>query len=130
MAASIDLFVYGTLMREDCLASLTGRRFPRRKAELSGFERIVPPSGYPYITPKAGARVQGFLLLGVDFTSLAVLDNYEEEGHLYHRRRVEVTAGSLRIPCEVYVGDVEALKARFGAGSENGQPTDGRSTSS
>ncbi|TMA58042.1 MAG: gamma-glutamylcyclotransferase, partial [Deltaproteobacteria bacterium] len=90
MTAEVDLFVYGTLMSESCLYALTERYFPRREAKLSGFERIVPSTGYPYIIPKAGAWVQGLLLLGVDLIALAALDQYESEGVLYHRRRVEV----------------------------------------
>ena len=77
MTAEIDLFVYGTLVSESCLSSLTGRYFPRREAKLSGFERLVPSTGYPYIIPKAGACVQGFLLSGVDPIALAALDQYE-----------------------------------------------------
>jgi len=114
MAACVDLFVYGTLMSENLLYSLTRCHFSRREAELTGFARIVPVTGYPYIIPQAKARVRGVLLFRVDCTSLAALDRYEEEGHLYHRRRVEVIVGDAHIPCDVYVGNVAALTARFG----------------
>src|SRR5262245_22683022 len=113
MTACVDLFVYATLMSEIRLYSLTQRHFPRCGAELPGFERIVPSTGYPYIIPKIKGRVLGILLRDIDPTSLAVLDQYEEEGHLYHRRRVEVIISDARVPCEVYVGNVEALQARF-----------------
>ena len=113
MTAEIDLFVYGTLMDEGIFYSLTGRHFPRREAELFGFERIIPKNGYPYIIPQSDARVQGFLLSGVDPSTLAILDDYEEEGCLYRRCRVEVLIDRRRMPCVTYVGDVAALTAYF-----------------
>jgi len=111
MVAEVDLFVYGTLMDESVLYSLTGRRFPKSAAELSGFERCNPANGYPYIIPNPGARVRGILLSGIDPTALAALDRYEEEGRLYHRCQVEVTTNGRRVTCETYIGDVEAFKA-------------------
>jgi gamma-glutamylcyclotransferase (GGCT)/AIG2-like uncharacterized protein YtfP len=111
MADEVDLFVYGTLMNESVLCSLTGRSFPRCEAELSGFERFTPNHGYPYIVPNPKARVHGILLTGIDQAALAALDRYEEEGHLYHRCRVEVTMSGRRVPCETYVGDAEVLEA-------------------
>ena len=105
------LFVYGTLMNESILHSLTGRFFPRSEAELSGFERFTPDHGYPYIVPNPRTRVRGILLIGIDQVALSALDHYEEEGHLYHRCRVEVTVSSRRVSCETYVGNVEALEA-------------------
>ena len=110
MADEVDLFVYGTLMNESVLYSLTGRYFPRYEAELSGFERFIPNNGYPCIVPNPRARVQGILLAGIDPTALAALDRYEEEGYLYHRCRVEVTVGDRCMPCETYVGDAAALE--------------------
>ncbi|MBI3798007.1 MAG: gamma-glutamylcyclotransferase [Deltaproteobacteria bacterium] len=111
MADEVDLFVYGTLMNESVLCSLTGRSFPRYEAELSGFERFTPNHGYPYIVPNPRARVRGILLTGIDQAALAALDRYEEEGQLYHRCRVEVTVDGCRVSCETYVGNVEALRA-------------------
>jgi len=111
MAGEVHLFVYGTLMDESVLRSLTGRSFPGDEAELSGFERFTPDHGYPYIVPNPRAQVHGILLVGIDQAALAALDRYEEEGHLYHRCRVEVTVGWRRVSCETYVGDAEILKA-------------------
>lgn len=113
MTDEVDLFVYGSLMDEGILSSLTGRHFPRREAELLGFERITPKNGHPYIIPKGEARVQGFLLSGIDPSTLAILDDYEEEGRLYHRCRVEVFVANRRISCETYIGDIAALIAYF-----------------
>lgn len=118
LAKGVDLFVYGTLMSEEHLYSLTGRHFRRREAELPGYERIIPNAGYPYIIPNPGARVKGYLLYDIDSASLSTLDQYEDEGVLYHRRRVEVEVGGKKVVCETYLGDVEGLKAHFGEAVE------------
>ena len=101
--AGAALFVYGTLMDEERLEQLTGRRFPRRRARLEGFARILAGHGYPTIVPQAGGRVEGVLLEGVDAASLAALDAYEDEGRLYARRPAEVLVDGERVACEVYV---------------------------
>ena len=106
------LFVYGTLMSEARLHALTGRRFPRRPARLEGFERIRPLHGYPYIVPTPGGAVEGFLIEGVDPAALGALDAYEDEGRLYLRRPVEVLVGERRVPCETYIGNPDAVRAR------------------
>ena len=97
------LFVYGTLMDEERLEQLTGRRFPRRRARLEGFARILAGHGYPTIVPQASARVEGVLVEDVDAASLAALDVYEDAGRLYARRPAEVLVDGERVPCEVYV---------------------------
>jgi len=100
----VALFVYGTLTDEERLEQLTGRRFPRRRATLEGFARVVAAHGYPTIVPQAGGRVEGVLVEGVDAASLAALDAYEDAGRLYARRPAEVLVDGKRVPCDVYVG--------------------------
>ena len=97
------LFVYGTLLDEERVHALTGRRFPRRRATLEGFARVVAAHGYPTIVPQAGARVEGVLVEDVDAASLAALDVYEDAGRLYARRPTEVLVDGEPVPCEVYV---------------------------
>lgn len=104
MPGGVSLFVYGTLMDEERLHGLTGRRFARRPARLEGYARLVGTSGYPFVVPQARGLVDGFLLEDVDPASLRLLDRYEDEGRLYVRRPVEVIAGGRRIDCEAYVG--------------------------
>src|SRR3989442_11883064 len=58
------LFVYGTLTDEERLEQLTGRRFPRRRATLEGFARVVAAHGYPTIVPQAGRPGRGVLGAG------------------------------------------------------------------
>jgi len=99
----VALFVYGTLMDEERLELLTGRRFSRRRAALEGFARVVAAHGYPTVVPQAGARVEGVLVEDVDAASLAALDAYEDAGRLYARRPAEVLVDGERVPCEVYL---------------------------
>jgi gamma-glutamylcyclotransferase (GGCT)/AIG2-like uncharacterized protein YtfP len=103
------LFVYGTLTDPECVVAVTGRRFARRPARLDGYARIAPAGGYPYVVPRAGASVDGFVLDGLDADALRALDRYEDEGRLYVRTPVEVAVAGERVACETYVG---ALIAR------------------
>lgn len=109
--AGTSLFVYGTLMSEELLHSLTGRRFPRCPATLEDHTRVFPDElrGYPHIIPRPGERVAGVLIEDVDPTSLRALDAYEEEGRLYLRRPIEVSARGERVACETYLGNLAGL---------------------
>src|SRR5262245_30603977 len=98
------LFVYGTLLDDARVKTVTGRRFPRRTARLDGWERIAPTGGYPYIIARPGAVVHGALLEDVDADSLRALDRYEDEGRLYVRRPVTVIVDGEAVACETYVG--------------------------
>jgi gamma-glutamylcyclotransferase (GGCT)/AIG2-like uncharacterized protein YtfP len=100
--AGISLFVYGTLLNDDLVRTLTGQVFSKRPATLDGFARVQPPGDYPYITRAPGARVDGWLLDGVDAASLEKLDTYEGDGYL--RTRIEVSVGGVRVACESYIG--------------------------
>jgi gamma-glutamylcyclotransferase (GGCT)/AIG2-like uncharacterized protein YtfP len=120
------LFVYGSLISEARLRALTARSFPRRPARLDGFERITPPNGYPYIVPKPGSAIEGWLIEDVDPASLARLDAYEDEGRLYLRRPAEVTASGVRVACETYVGNVPADPAGGAPITGRGSPGHGR----
>src|SRR5439155_9200026 len=100
----VELFVYGTLMDEERVFAVTGRRFPARPARLEGYRRIMSGRGYPYVAPAPGSHVDGLLLEGIDAASLRALDRYEDEGTLYLRQRVEVIVAGAWVGCETYVG--------------------------
>lgn len=112
--AGTSLFVYGTLMSEALLQALTGRWFPRCPATLEGYARVFPEAlrGYPHIIPRAGEHVEGFLIEDVDPASLRTLDAYEDEGRLYLRQSIEVTARGGRVACETYVANLDGLSGR------------------
>ncbi len=110
-----NLFVYGTLMDDANVRSLTGRTFSTEPAILWDYERIVPNMGYPYIVPKPGLSVSGVVLKSIDRDSLFRLDNYEREGDLYDRIKVVLEAeGSGTMEAYVYVGRPHTLKAHYG----------------
>jgi gamma-glutamylcyclotransferase (GGCT)/AIG2-like uncharacterized protein YtfP len=100
----INLFVYGTLLDPQRVATLTGKRFMWVEATLAGFERRESSLGYPYVRPQAGAVVHGILLGSIDPHSLHRLDVYEAEGELYRRQLVEVQVFGVSMPAMAYVG--------------------------
>lgn len=87
----MDLFVYGTLVEEELVFELTGRRFARLPATLHGYRREMVQGGFPRVLPDPAAQVEGFLLCDIDPASLRVLDLYEDEGRLYRRISVSVS---------------------------------------
>jgi gamma-glutamylcyclotransferase (GGCT)/AIG2-like uncharacterized protein YtfP len=98
-------------MDDALVCELTGRRFAKKSAVLSGYRRVVAESGYAYIVPEADAAVEGFVLFGVDDEALGIFDRYEDAGRLYRRVEVTVTVGSNRCRSMVYAGNVDALNA-------------------
>lgn len=100
----MNLFVYGTLMDDEFVVRLTGRRVPREAAVLSGYQKIVPEGGYPYLVPDADGKVDGFLLRDVDSESLRLFDQYEDEGRLYRRTAAIVSVAGRQQHCMTYVG--------------------------
>jgi gamma-glutamylcyclotransferase (GGCT)/AIG2-like uncharacterized protein YtfP len=112
--AHTALFVYGTLMADECVFAVTGRRFRRQPAVLEGYARITPPGAYPYIVRQAGSSVDGSVLFEIDPASLEGLDRYEDEGRLYVRTPVEARCGDERTACDTYVGNVSERPATAG----------------
>ena len=102
MPRAARLFVYGTLLDDDRLQAVVGRRLPRRAARLARHRRIWPAGEYPYLVPDPTASVEGVLIEGLDVRTLAALDAYEAVGHLYVRERVVVTCDGTRMRCWVY----------------------------
>ena len=109
--AGARLFVYGTLLDDSCVVRVTGRRFAWRPARLVGWRRVTPRRGYPYVVADAAAHVDGRMLDALDAAAVAALDRYEDAGRLYHRRRVTALVDGAPVACDVYVGDVDALRA-------------------
>ena len=99
----MDLFVYGTLVDDDLVAQLTGRRFPKRAARLRGYRKHTPDGSYPYIVADEAAEVDGFVLTGIDASALRAFDEYEDEGRLYRRLEVLVTVEENLQPAFAYV---------------------------
>jgi len=79
MAACVDVFVYGTLMDENFLYSLTRCRFLRSEAELAGFERVSPSNGYPYIVPNPNRVAGSFFLMSMPRLSRSLMTMKRKE---------------------------------------------------
>ena len=106
------VFVYGTLMDDALVLSLTGRRFRKQAAVLIGYGKRTPAGGYPYVVPGAGEMVEGFVLHSVDAEALHRFDQYEVEGQLYRRTDVTVLIDGEPHASVVYVGIPEAVAER------------------
>jgi gamma-glutamylcyclotransferase (GGCT)/AIG2-like uncharacterized protein YtfP len=110
----IDLFVYGTLMNDEYVRLLLKRAVPAQAADLHHYLRIAPSWSFPFVVKHHGAVTHGRILKGIDRDELAILDEFEDEGRLYHRVPVVVRIGDLRQRCQVYVGDIQNLQRSFG----------------
>ncbi|MGE0152524.1 MAG: gamma-glutamylcyclotransferase family protein [Reyranellaceae bacterium] len=74
-------FFFGTLLDEEVLAFVVGRRVPetdKRPAILSGYRRVKAQGvTYPIVVPRAGAEVAGLLVSGLDEAEAKRLIAYE-----------------------------------------------------
>lgn len=95
------VFVYGTLMRRERAEHLMAEGEFAGEATLRGYA-IYDLGRYPGILPQAGAEVDGELYF-VSGKMLAAMDEYEDEGSLYYRRKVPVEGENGRTEAWVYV---------------------------
>ena len=109
MSSTLNLFVYGTLTDPSRLHEITGKSYSTSAAYLKDFKKLASRFGYPYIVPHRGSTVKGLLVWDVDEHSLKRLDEYEDEGRFYFRKKVAVLCGGAKVSCEVYVGAPESL---------------------
>ena len=97
----IPLLVYGTLMKgERAHHMVEGFRFDGRW--LLRDYAMYHLGSYPGIVPQKGETVMGEVYW-VDREALARMDEYEDEGSLYHRRTVNVEQGGARLDVQIYV---------------------------
>lgn len=98
-----NLFVYGTLCREDVYAEVTGDSYPdSSSATLPGYALGKPIHGYPAIWPTQNGSIEGRLLEHVTEKALTKLDEYE--GEEYDRTRVSVQVDGNPVEAFTYVG--------------------------
>jgi len=95
------VFVYGTLMRGERAAHLMADGEFAGEYVLSGYA-LYDLGRYPGILAQAGAEVEGEVYYVSD-AMLSAMDEYEDEGTLYYRRKVTVTGGGGPIDAWVYV---------------------------
>jgi len=99
--ASHAVFVYGTLMRGERAEHLMAGSEFAGEYVLQGYA-LYDLGRYPGILAKAGAEVAGEVYYVSD-EMLAAMDDYEDEGTLYHRRKVTVHGQRGELAAWVYV---------------------------
>ena len=101
-AISMDLFVYGTLLSNELMASVCGYSHAGEAAVLRDFRcRRVRGESYPAIVPWPGDFVRGKLYRGLNRIQLDRLDRFE--GHLYRRQPVQVEGAVGACRADTYV---------------------------
>jgi gamma-glutamylcyclotransferase (GGCT)/AIG2-like uncharacterized protein YtfP len=105
----VPLFVYGTLTDPYIFEVLTGERPRRGEAVLEGYAKVSSLKSFPYVVPRAEAKVEGVLLWGLSGRALQQIDEYEGEGSLYLRRIAPVRTAEGSAAAYVYVAGPELL---------------------
>ncbi len=83
------LFAYGTLMIDEIMEVVTGRKFKSMDALLYGHVRCrIRDVLYPGIAKKEGSRVRGKVYRNIDDETMNRLDAFEDD--VYERVAVEV----------------------------------------
>ncbi len=97
------LFAYGSLINDEILMSLLGRRLTKTTVTLINYKRVkVAGEEYPAIRPNQGSIVEGILISGLSSDDIRCLDHYE--GDCYERIPVTVvTADNKQQHCETYI---------------------------
>jgi len=85
-----DFFAYGTLMCEDIMLAVTGRRLSSLRGFLRDYRRrTVKGEVYPGLIPGRGGVVEGIVYRDLRDADWALLDPFE--GEMYQRQIVRVT---------------------------------------
>ncbi|KAF8036701.1 hypothetical protein BT93_C2420 [Corymbia citriodora subsp. variegata] len=104
MAATLNVFVYGSLLADDVVGALLKRVPPSSPALLPDFHRFsIRGRVYPAILPLPKHTVSGKVLMGITVPELEVLDTFEDVE--YTRTTVQVTLldTSDKLEAEAYV---------------------------
>ncbi|KAL3747966.1 AIG2-like protein D [Eucalyptus grandis] len=104
MAATVNVFVYGSLLVDDVVRALLNRVPPSSPALLPDFHRFsIKGRVYPAILPLPKHTVSGKVLMGITVPELDMLDTFEDVE--YTRTTVQVTLldSSDKLEAEAYV---------------------------
>lgn len=112
------VFVYGTLMRFQRANHMLETGIYMGEAILPDYA-MYHLGRYPGIKPCSGEQVTGELYR-VDDATLRQMDEYEENGSLYHRTPVRVVVNGQEFDAEAYVyardvADKPLLRRRWGS---------------
>jgi len=111
-ANGVRVFVYGTLADQFVYRVITGERPRPTPAVLEGYRIVTSLESFPYVVPHRGSQVEGMLVAGISPKALAQIDQYEGEGKLYLRHKVEVRTAEGPKEALVYVAGPELLVAQ------------------
>ena len=119
---TIPIFVYGTLMHDQCAANFLREAKCCGPALLKGYG-MYDLGAFPGIISMEGERVPGEVWF-VDKSTLKRLDQYESEGSLYQRRpvRVQTLEGSVDVCAYIYRHSVDGchlIRTRWNTGESN-----------
>lgn len=110
---SQNLFVYGSLMREEVIKRYINRVPESEEAILRGWSRIFEPTfrPYPFLVKDASGKVNGLCYFDLSDEEIKKLDKYESCEHdLYRREKVVVEVKTdetaEEVQAEVYVGGI------------------------
>jgi gamma-glutamylcyclotransferase (GGCT)/AIG2-like uncharacterized protein YtfP len=103
----VRVFLYGTLTDPYVFTVITGEKPRAQEAVLEGYEKVSSLKSFPYVVPCAGAHVAGLLVSGLSAGALALIDQYEAEGELYVRKKVEVRTAAGAHEAYVYAAGPE-----------------------
>ena len=95
------VFVYGTLMSGQRAHSFLGGSPLLGTWQLKDYA-MYDLGRYPGIVEKNGHHVFGEVY-EIPMALLASMDEYEEEGSLYHRRTVTVTKDGIQLEAQAYI---------------------------
>ncbi|WP_419174986.1 gamma-glutamylcyclotransferase family protein [Desulfosediminicola sp.] len=85
----MKLFTYGSLMSQDIMDEVSGRRFPSFSATADGFQRFcVRNEHYPGMVADYAGTVEGVVYDEVDHVAMERLDIFE--GEMYTRQTIQV----------------------------------------
>ncbi len=89
------IFAYGTLLFDDVMEAVVGRRFEGVPARLHGYERRrVQARSYPAIVGAEEKITQGIVFSGLDEETLARLDVFEGSSYVREWVTLETGAGA------------------------------------
>ena len=99
-SGKVPVFCYGTLLLPALQKTLFGKRIRAQSATLYGWQRLISPDGYWFVTPKSSASTKG-KILWLSESQLATCDDWEDVPY-YERECVRVKRGHTRITTYVY----------------------------
>ncbi len=90
-------------------------KFEWQPATLYDYERYWPEElGFPFIFPSQNSKVEGEAYFNIDKETIAIIDQIEGEGELYHRIKVTIELSEHKDLIEAWTFVAgEKLTARF-----------------